>query len=226
MPVYSLACSPDGKRVAVHNLAGNEMEGVTGEATSIVYRRADHVFRFGEGWRIQDILGWSPDGSLLLGMRFNDVETEVCVELLDAFTGDLVASYEVSARTFPALHPHDRFSTFDALLSPDGKRIYWCATVQQRSRTPGRVGPRPTWHGLISLPPVLRAGPGGIMPRSLAPMEEGDGPRRQGGAWQLGGDEQLTERVLIPTLRMLRSILGRGDTVTLSLHIRSDSSAL
>jgi hypothetical protein len=220
MPVYSLACSPDGARVAVHNITGNEIDGVTGEATSIIYRQADHVFQFGEGQIIQDLLGWSPDGSLLLGIRYDDFQSEVFVNLLDAFTGDLIASYEVSARTFPELGPRDYFSTFDAALARDGKRIYWCTTVERRSPSFGVLGTSQTWHGLITLPPVLRAGAGSIQARSFAPVYEASGL-----SWRAEGDERLTERVLFPTLRMLRSVLAHGDTVTLSLHIGSDSPA-
>lgn len=217
MPVFRLACSPDGKRVAVHNITGNEIDGVTGEATSIVYRPQDQVFRFGNGQSIEDILGWSPDGSLLLGIRFEHFQSEVYVNLLDAFTGDLVASYEVSARTFPQLHPRDSFSTFDAALVPDGKTIYWCATVERQSPSFGMVVPELTWHGLITLPPLLRAGIGGLQALRVFPLWEGSGA-----SWQTEGDERLTEGALIPTVRMLRSVLARGDTVTLSLHIHSD----
>lgn len=220
MPVECLACSPDGTRMAVHNVTGNEIDGVIGEATSILYRRAGHVFRFGNGGVIEHILGWSPDGSLLLGVRLNDVQTGVFVELLDAFTGDLLASYEVSARTFPELQPHDYFRTFDARLSPDGKQFFWCATVQRRFYAPGPAGSSPTWYGIITLPPMQREVAGGLPAHSFTEFAGDAGPW-----WQAVGDERLTERMLIPTVRMLRSLLARGDTVTLSLNIRSDSPA-
>jgi hypothetical protein len=150
MPIVRLAWSPDASRVVVHSIISNESEGIIDQATSIIYLRHNNIFSFGQD-NFLDILGWSPDGTLLIVQRGDVMLTRTYIELLNAFTGQLVAGYEMSGQILP-VPSREHFTSFHPILSSDGRCIYWCAISYHWLNESTNALQESTWYGYLSLP--------------------------------------------------------------------------
>lgn len=152
----SLAWSPGSERLLANGHWMDEGRDVHHEHTAIRFVRTGHTLQLStDTTRINDLVGWSPDGSCFASTRFDErfeeeLNGRVFLDLWEAATGDLRASYEFSPLTLP-IEKAWFFDSLQGVLSADGRQVVWCAEVgAMGSHQDGPELP-PLWYGTLPL---------------------------------------------------------------------------